>query len=427
MVLVLALGFILLMTWLALGILNQVRRELAVKSSPGNERLLRNTAYQLLEVSLGVLAEIQRFEGGLYAPSQGWGTPLVYAGMADSETLDTALRERPVDAPQASVAEKEDDLLAGFEKTPATTKETASGESRQETASTDASLPEVSSDELLGSLMEDLAEEKAAPEGFNRAITRVEPENAELSAETVPLVLPPGVQARVRLFDESGKLSLTATSPERWKLFFVEMDFDESEAAMLTDSLLDWMDADNDQRESGAESDIYRQEDPPYRAANRPLRNFRELRFVQGFNKLFFDEHGLPNERFETFRQNVSLYHKDEVNLNTASDLVLDTLAEEKEFDTSDLLEYLAGADMTFGTEDDRFLRPGLDEDLLPKDDNGNALPINRPVHFIRVEIAVSSGQAVYTLNALLDVSQKQPGGAYPFKIIEIIENQPLT
>ncbi len=414
-VLVLTLGFILMMTWLSLAILDQVRRELALKSSPANERMLRNTAYQLLEVSMGVLAEIQRFEGGLYSPSQGWGVPLAYAGMQDSDKLDTALRERPVEEPEPR-ADDEELLLADADEIPA--------EGSEPTAA------DASAEDLLGSLLEDLEEEENKSAYFDRAITRVEPkaDSAQsLSAETLPLALPPGVQARVRLYDESGKLSLTATTPERWKLFFEAMEFDESEALMLTDSLLDWMDPDNEVRESGAESNTYGQEDPPYKAANRSLRNFRELRFVEGFKKLFFDDNGLPNEHLEVFRQNVSLYHQDEVNLNTASDLVLETLAEEREFDTDNVLEYLAGVDMIFGTEDDRILRPGLDEETLPRDDEGNTIPIDRPVHFIRVEIAVSSGQAIYTLNAVLDVSQQHPGGAYPFKIVEILENQPIT
>lgn len=421
-VLVIALGFILMMTWLSLGILDSVRKELALKSSPANERLLRNTSYQLLEVSLGVLAEIQRFEGGLYSPSQGWGAPLTYAGMEDSELLDTALRRPAEDRNLEPRHTETDPLLADLE----------SNEDQELMPPTEAPplQEDTTAEDLLGSLIEDLEEEASAPAGFNRAITRVQPDSeaaGNMSAETLPLTLPPGVQAKVRIYDESGKLSLLATTPERWKLFFVEMDFDESEAGLLTDSLMDWMDPDEEDRENGAESETYRQEDPPYRAANRPLRNFRELRFIQGFKKLFFDEKGLPNEHFETFRSNVSLYHEDEVNLNTASDLILETLAEEKEFDSSDLLEYLSGSDLTFGTEDDRFLRPGLDDSLLPKDDNGNPLPVNRPVHFVRIEIAVSSGQAIYTLNALVDLSKQQPGGAYPFKLIEIIENQPLS
>lgn len=401
----LALGFILVMTWLTLAILQQVRQELALKTTPNSYADPRQTAYELLEVSMGVLAEINRFEGGLYTPSQGWGFPLPYAGMSDTEKLLSAMPAR--EAPPSDTAEDEDEL--GADAPPL--------------------LETDSAEDLLAGLEEDIFKAETTPDGFNQAVTRVEPgeDATNLSPHTMPLALPPGIQARVRLFDESGKLSLTATTAERWQLFFKEMAFEESEARRLTACLLDWMDPDDEVREDGAENETYHQLDPPYHAANRPLRDFQELRYVDGFKTLFFDEQGRPNEQYATFRHNVSLYHQGEPNYNTASALVLRVLAEEKEFQEDSILEYIAGNDMVLGTEDDRILRPGLDDNDLPKDQNGNPISIPNPVQFITAEIAVSTGQSIFYLNALLDVSQPHPGGAYPFRILRITENQPLS
>jgi general secretion pathway protein K len=52
----------------------------------------------------------------------------------------------------------------------------------------------------------------------------------------------------------------------------------------LAIALLDWIDADiNATFPDGAEDDIYLLEDPPYRAANRPLVSTSELRLVKGY------------------------------------------------------------------------------------------------------------------------------------------------
>ncbi|MGZ0655276.1 hypothetical protein ACWPKO_13320 [Coraliomargarita sp. W4R53] len=412
-VLVIVLGITMAMAWLALEVLDRVRQELAMKSSPQSEAKLRQTAYQLLEVSIGVLAEVKQFEGELYSPSQGWGFPLSYAGMKNTENLLSALDTKP----NTSVTE------ADTSKT-----ENAPPSEAESTESTEFELSESSGEALL----DDLINEEEAPiadMGFARKVTEVIPSQDEVSfgSELAALSLPDGIQARVHLYDESGKLSIQATTPERWVLFFKEMDFEESEGKALTDALLDWMDPDDEERENGAETLTYSQLEPPYQAPNRTLRDFEELRYLQTFKTSFFDEGGRPNDKFILFRNNVSLYHKDDINLNTASELVINTLAEEDNFEPDSILNFLAGSDLIFGSEDDRILRPGLEDSDLPKDEAGEPLNLIRPVRFIRAEIAVSDGQAIYYLNAILDLTAQHPGGVYPFKIVRIIENQPIS
>jgi len=52
----------------------------------------------------------------------------------------------------------------------------------------------------------------------------------------------------------------------------------------LTNALLDWIDPDIDASyPDGAEDDSYLLNDPPYRAANRPLSDVSELALVKGF------------------------------------------------------------------------------------------------------------------------------------------------
>ena len=351
-VLVVVLGFVLLLSWLAIAILDSVRRELAVEPRGSSRHELRVTAYQLLEVSVAVLAEIRRFEEDLYSPVQGWGIPLAYAGIEDSPELDTAAPDRG--AGNGGPPEDEADAADPGGDDP----EAVDG----------AEDPGAFLDDFVAEVGEDGG--PRASEAFARPVPRLEAtaETAGPGPETATLSLPEGIDARVRITDESGKLPLLATGEDRWNLFFEELGFEQSEAKILTDSLLDWMDPDDEERENGAETATYSQEDPPYRAANRRLRAFRELRLLRGFKDLFFDDRGVPNQRYETFRDHVSLHHEGEVNLNTAGLPVLETLAEEQGFEAANVLDFLAGADLEFGTADDRVLRPGLAEEELPKD-----------------------------------------------------------
>src|SRR5262249_25629512 len=50
----------------------------------------------------------------------------------------------------------------------------------------------------------------------------------------------------------------------------------------IANSILDWLDADDEPRESGAESDTYSSLTPPYRAKNGPLDSLEELLLVKG-------------------------------------------------------------------------------------------------------------------------------------------------
>ncbi len=52
----------------------------------------------------------------------------------------------------------------------------------------------------------------------------------------------------------------------------------------LIDALVDWIDADETGVRGGVEDGVYQEQDPPYRAPNRPLLSVDELRLVDGFD-----------------------------------------------------------------------------------------------------------------------------------------------
>ncbi|MFG0335100.1 MAG: general secretion pathway protein GspK [Maioricimonas sp. JB049] len=95
---------------------------------------------------------------------------------------------------------------------------------------------------------------------------------------------PEGRQIRFGLIDESGKLNLNAIPLE-------ELDDEQAREMLLyipnmteeiADSILDWIDTDNERRQYGAEDDTYQTMSPPYATRNGPLETLDELLLVNG-------------------------------------------------------------------------------------------------------------------------------------------------
>jgi len=57
----------------------------------------------------------------------------------------------------------------------------------------------------------------------------------------------------------------------------------------LAESLIDWLDPDDVRQSGGPEDAYYQEQDPPYRAANRPLLSVDELRLIEGFDGLLVE------------------------------------------------------------------------------------------------------------------------------------------
>jgi general secretion pathway protein K len=93
--------------------------------------------------------------------------------------------------------------------------------------------------------------------------------------------------------DEAGELRASDMT-ETFLLAFLEKVISElpippGEKALydvheLTNNLIDWIDPDEERVRGGPEDSYYQQQDPPYRAANRPLLSVDELRLIEGFD-----------------------------------------------------------------------------------------------------------------------------------------------
>jgi len=95
---------------------------------------------------------------------------------------------------------------------------------------------------------------------------------------------PEGRQIRFGLIDESGKLNLNALPLE-------DLDDEQAREMLMSipnmteevaDSILDWIDSDDERRQYGAEDDTYQSMSPPYYTKNGPLESLDELLLVNG-------------------------------------------------------------------------------------------------------------------------------------------------
>ncbi|MDH5543437.1 MAG: general secretion pathway protein GspK [Nitrospinota bacterium] len=115
-----------------------------------------------------------------------------------------------------------------------------------------------------------------------------------------------------RIEDENRKLNLNvlAKDPVRFSLLFAIL-FSEGEVdiALVVDSILDWVDADELSRPNGAESDYYASLPDPYEAKNSEFDTLNELRRVRGISESVY----------QTLAKVLTVYPATGINVNTAS------------------------------------------------------------------------------------------------------------
>jgi general secretion pathway protein K len=119
----------------------------------------------------------------------------------------------------------------------------------------------------------------------------------ELGEEAVTLVETDGEWHReemwgapvwVRVTDEGGKISLNASQENLLRLVLTNLGLDMDAAGALTDSILDWIDQDDEHRLNGAETEYYEGLPRPYLAKNAPFDALEELLLVKGVTPELF-------------------------------------------------------------------------------------------------------------------------------------------
>lgn len=137
----------------------------------------------------------------------------------------------------------------------------------------------------------------------------------------VPGIMPYSIQigeknCKVFISDESGKINISKITDENkvhFIQFLISCNIDRITAETITDSLLDWVDADDLSRISGAEKEYYASLPEPYEPRNAPFESVEELALVKG----------VTPQIFEKIRDHLTIYGSGKINVNFASREVL--------------------------------------------------------------------------------------------------------
>lgn len=143
---------------------------------------------------------------------------------------------------------------------------------------------------------------------------------------------------------------------------------DANDSGAIVDSILDWVDRDDNARVNGAESDYYQGLTPPYVAKNGPIDDVSELLLIKGVrdNPEIYSKDYANIQRFDRFGDPIppveyGAYLVDvftpistgHINLNTASATVLAMIPGIDEAMANQIIRVRAGPDGVDGTDDD--------------------------------------------------------------------------
>lgn len=174
----------------------------------------------------------------------------------------------------------------------------------------------------------------------------------------------PDFDLQVQLRDEESLFNINQSDPASW----VKTEPVDKEMA---ETILDWIDSDNQTEPQGAESGYYQQLDPPYQAKNSPMLYLRELLYLKGVSRQHYSRK--PDDSIEHTNLNSSLiefftvYGPGTININTASESILEALPGLNEQAANTIINFRVGPDQQLGTEDDKVFQEPQDFELLDR------------------------------------------------------------
>ena len=89
--------------------------------------------------------------------------------------------------------------------------------------------------------------------------------------------------------DAQGTLRLRIVGLNQMRSLMKGLAIPEAEAAIISDSIADWIDTDNAPAPNGAEDDSYQGQPAPYRTAGRLIGDVSEIRAVRGMTPQFYE------------------------------------------------------------------------------------------------------------------------------------------
>ncbi len=143
-----------------------------------------------------------------------------------------------------------------------------------------------------------------------------------ISAEIPPVPFADG-NFTVHIDNESGKIDINRADERMLKMILTSFDLEEKTVAIVTDSILDWRDADDLHRLNGAEDKYYQSLPNPYSAKNGNFDSVEELLLVRGMTSEIF--YGGLKEML-TVHSDTARGEANRINVNAASEKMLRAL-----------------------------------------------------------------------------------------------------
>jgi general secretion pathway protein K len=189
----------------------------------------------------------------------------------------------------------------------------------------------------------------------------------------------------IRITDLERKFNINLANPAFIQQALSIVGADAGDFSTISDSFMDWLDADDDPHLSGAESDWYMGQNPPYYAKNGLIDDLSELLLIRGITPEIY--WGLPDlEGSSLIHVNLSMpsgvglvdlftvLSAGRINVNTASQAALQMIPGVDEGIAAGIISLRAGLDGVEGNEDDvPFANvgelinvPGVPSELIP-------------------------------------------------------------
>ncbi len=131
-----------------------------------------------------------------------------------------------------------------------------------------------------------------------------------------------------KITDEDGKLNINTATEGQLNALFHDSGVDITEVDIIVDSIFDWRDDNDLHRLNGAEEDYYTSLENPYSCKDGPFSTVEEMLLVKGItNDILYgskDKEEEDDEYYNGVAQYVTTHGSNLVNINTASEPVLD-------------------------------------------------------------------------------------------------------
>lgn len=199
----------------------------------------------------------------------------------------------------------------------------------------------------------------------------------------------------VKITDMERKANINMADQRLLEQAFRLVGVDGSDFTALANSIIDWVDADDNAHMSGTESDHYQSLDPPYFARNRPMDDLSDLLLIKGITPDIFWGGVATNHMSAAFQAKQRMFGNNpgvitypvglvdlftpvssgRININTATPTVLQMLPFVDEAIAAEIIRVRSGPDGSDGTEDDTPFRnvgelinvPGINPQTIPQ------------------------------------------------------------